>query len=52
LRFAAHPVSNFDLAAGERVCPEKIAVKLSQNEIVKNSISASDLPLSGRDIGN
>jgi hypothetical protein len=29
-----HPVSDFDLAAGKRVCPEKVAVKLSQNEII------------------
>jgi hypothetical protein len=24
--FAAHPVSDFDLAPGKRVCPEKVAV--------------------------
>jgi hypothetical protein len=43
---AAHPDSDFDLAPGKRVCPEKVAVKLSQNEIVKSSVSASGLPLS------
>jgi hypothetical protein len=44
--FPPIPFHFFDHAPGKMVCPEKVAVKLSKNEIVKNSISASDLPLS------